>query len=230
MSTTLRVLRNSVLLFGISLLLIGVTRAQDSSNALLKNGPRSEIWLAASSWPTLTRLQPIAGGSFKSYGYGLGGSLHWPVKRFGNRELLLGVEGAIAATDSDIPVALDELLARHGYVAISGKVLMGEAQRVALDAGIAYHLADIAEIATDYGYGVEFEKWEESTAGAYIGVTWEPGARRPEKQGGLSLGFRVHFVDFGTVRDEGIQAVPVLGPDAGDLEGPYYVQIGYRWR
>ena len=43
--------------------------------------------------------------------------------------------------------------------------------------------------------------------------------------------YQVHFVDFDTVRDEDINLSPVLGPDAGALDGPIYLlQIGYSSR
>lgn len=194
-------------------------------------GIRYEAWLALPSWPSLNDLQPEAGGSFKQIGYGIGAAAHWPFRRLDNSELLLGVEGAIMATDSDVPVLLDDLLARHGYLAVSAKWMLGSARNVSLDAGLAYHLVDIAQLETDYNRAGEFESWEESAPGLLVGATWNVGARTPDQNSGLSLGLRVHFVDFGTVRDEEVFFMPVLGADAGDLSGPLYVlQIGYRWR
>lgn len=229
MRLILQVLRNSVLCLAASVSLTDAAIAQHLAKVPAKAGVRTEIWLAASSWPTLSELEPAAGGSFKSFGYGIGAAAHWPLRQYGARSVLLGVEGAITATDSDVPVALDDLLARHGYVAISGKYVVGEARSFSLDVGIAYHLIDIAQLESHFGI-VEFETWEETAVGAYVGVTWDPGAGRPGKDSGISLGFKVHFVDFGTVRDENIYVAPILGPDAGELLGPYYVQIGYRWR
>ena len=220
----------SIISLAATLFLAGNAAAQHEESERVPGGPRWEVWLALSSWPTLNELQPAAGGSFKGTGYGLGGAAHWPVRRFDNSELLLGFEGAIMATDSDVPVALDELLARHLYLAASGKYVLGEKRSFSLDAGIAFHLVDITQLETDYAFGVEFENWEESAAGAYVGVTWEPGGSQPEKSSGLSVAFKVHFVEFGTVRDEDTYLVPVLGPDAGTLSGPYSLQIGYRWR
>jgi hypothetical protein len=46
----------------------------------------------------------------------------------------------------------------------------------------------------------------------------------------MMMSLKIHFVDFGTVRDEG-RLPPTLGQDAGRLSGPIYVyQLGYRWR
>jgi len=197
----------------------------------LHDAPRWEAWLALSTWPSLNELQPAAGGSFKQLGYGLGAAAHWPVGQFQHGELMLGVEGAVMATDSDVPVLLDDLLARDGYLAVSAKWFFSEARNVSLDAGVAYHLVDIAQLDTDYNSSVEFESWEETAAGLFLGTTWDVSGGRSTNDGGLSLGLKVHFLDFGTVRDESVFVTPVLGPDAGDLDGPVYAfQIGYSWR
>ncbi len=135
------------------------------------------------------------------------------------------------ATESDVPVFLDDLLARDGYLAVSAKWLFGEGRNVSLDVGLAYHLLDIAQLETSFYAPVELQGWEESAAGAFVGATWDVGATRPGKTSGLALGLRAHFMDFGTVRDEDVFIRPVLGEDAGRLEGPLLVlQIGYRWR
>jgi hypothetical protein len=89
----------------------------------------------------------------------------------------------------------------------------------------------ISQLESDYNASVEFESFEESTAGFFLGTSWDVGAGRPGKDGGLLLGLKVHFLDLGTVQDEDIFITPVLGPNAGDLDGPVYaLQIGYRWR
>ncbi|MDH3362132.1 MAG: DUF1799 domain-containing protein [Gammaproteobacteria bacterium] len=196
-----------------------------------RTGIRSEVWLALPSWPSLADLRPVAGGSFEGIGYGIGAAAHWPLRQRGNGTLMLGVEGVVMATESDIPVYLDELLARDAYLAVSAKWMMGKAQNASLDFGLAYHLLDIAQLDSDYYAAVEFESWEESATGFFIGAGWDIGAGKPGKNSGLSLGLKVHFVDFGIVRDEDIFVAPVLGRNAGDLGGPIYsLQIGYRWR
>ena len=195
-----------------------------------EEGIRGEIWLAMSSWQSLNDLQPVVGGSFKSVGYGLGGAAHWPLTLTTNTDLLIGIEGAVFATDSDIPVILDELLARDFYLAASLKWRLGEARRLSLDAGLAYHLLDITQLETDYRSSAEFESWEEDAVGPFVGMTWDFGESAGGDSSGLTLGLRAHFLDFGTVRDEDVLASVVLGRDAGELDGAVVmVHIGYRW-
>lgn len=194
-------------------------------------GSRGEIWLALPTWPALGDLQPVVGGSFKSVGYGLGGAVHWPWRPVRGGDLMIGFEGAIMATDSDIPVILDELLARDLYVAASVKWRLSKARKVSIDAGLAYHLLDIAQLETDYRSSVEFESWEEGAFGPFVGMTWDAGGSDDRERGGMTLGLRVHFLDFGTVRDEDVLASVVLGRDAGKLDGPLVMlHVGYRWR
>jgi hypothetical protein len=194
-------------------------------------GGRTELWLAVPSWPGLSELEPAAGGAFDDYGLGIGGAIHWPVQRFGGGRMMVGIEGAVQAVESNVPVYLDDLLARDGYLAVTAKWMLGKSRALSLDAGLGIHLLDITQLESDFYRYLEFESWEEKALGALLGVTWDVGAGRPDKQGGLSLGLRVHFVDFGIVRDEDIFIAPVLGTNAGELAGPIYaLQIGYRWR
>jgi len=205
--------------------------AHDYDPQSLDLGIRWEGWLALTSWPSLSDLEPVAGGSFDDVGFGLGFAAYWPISQLENAEFMLGVEGAVMATDSDVPVVYDDLVTRVFYAAVSAKWIVGEARNVSLDGGLGYYLADIAQLENDYDSWAEFESWEEGTAGAFIGATWDVGATREGPDSGLSLGLRVHMVDFGVVNDEEIFGSPILGPDAGDLDGPLYVlQIGYRWR
>ena len=110
------------------------------------------------------------------------------------------------------------------------KWLFGESRNVSIDAGIGYHELDMAQVDTSWWGTIEYESFSKSTAGGFIGATWDIGAGRPEKDSGLSLGFRVHLADFGRVADEAGTAT-VLGLDAGTLDGPMYVlRIGYSVR
>jgi len=225
---TLQSLSNSLLLTA-SMVLAGPAIA-DAGAEPGSNTTRSEIWLALPTWPALGNLQPVAGGSFKSVGYGLGVAVHWPWKPVRGGDLLFGFEGSVMATDSDIPVILDELLARDLYIAASVKWQLGKARNVSLDAGLAYHLLDIAQLETDYNSAGEFESWEEDAFGPFVGMTLNVDASENADSGGATLGLRVHFLDFGTVRDEGVLASVVLGRDAGKLDGPLVMlHIGYRW-
>lgn len=192
-------------------------------------GMRTEVWLAVSTWPGLSELEPTVGGSFDQVGFGLGGALHWKFRETESSELMLGVEGAIMATGSDIPVLLDELYARDGYLAVSAKWLPTASRHLSLDAGLGYHLLDIAQLDTDYYYN-EFQSWEEGTFGPFVGFTWDAGAGGLDDEGGMTLGFRAHFLDFGAVRDEDVLGSVILGRDAGKVDGAMYtLRIGYRW-
>ncbi len=164
MKATPGIKRTLILLATASLTMVSAAAAEQEPQTESATGIRSEAWLVLPSWPGLNDLQPAAGGSFEQIGYGIGAAAHWPFKRFDNGELLLGVEGAIMATDSDVPVVLDDLLARHGYVAVSAKWMMGPARNVSLDAGLGYHLVDIAQLETDYDRAGEFESWERMPA------------------------------------------------------------------
>lgn len=231
MGTILTAVRNSALLVAASLILIDAAVARYDNDEPGSKSMRSEVWLAVTSWPTLSDLHPVVGGSFKSVGYGLGGALHWPLRSMQGANLLIGIEGAVMVTESNIPVLLDELLARDGYLAASMKWMPGKTRKLSLDAGLAYHLLDITQLETDYDSSAEFESWEEAALGPFLGMTWDLGAGETGRNSGMTLGLRAHFLDFGTVRDEDVLGSVVLGRDAGELGGPVFVlRVGYRWR
>ncbi len=191
---------------------------------------RGEIWLSISSFPELAELRPLAGGSFDKTGFGLGGAWHVAVKQYANSELLVGIDGFIAANDSNARGLIGELTARHLFLGLSAKWALGSNRNFYVDAGGGWHEIDMAELS-EYWYGVEHVSWRRSAAGAFVGLTWDVGAGRPGKTSGLSLGFKAHFVDFGTVYDKDTFIEPILGPDAGKLRGPIYMlQIGYGGR
>jgi len=199
------------------------------------SGLRWEVWLAATYWPAFSDLQPLAGGSFDSYGFGLGGSAHWPIAETENSEFLLGAELAVLAHDSDVPTFLEDVVGTDGYLALSAKWMLGDTRPVSLDVGYAYHLIDISQVDYDYfdydSDSDDIENWDDSASGPFVGLTWDTWVGKDGKDGGLALAFKVHFVDFDTVRDEDINLSPVLGPDAGALDGPIYLlQIGYSSR
>ena len=191
---------------------------------------RYEFWTGVSSWPSLDALQPAAPGSFDALGWGMGGAIHVSVRQFANSDLLVGVDGFIMATDSNISGFVDDLLARQLYLGASLKWAFGEARNVHLDTGLGYYLADMAEVSTRY-YGLERVVWDADRLGAFVGATWDIGAGREGRQSGLSLALRAHFVDYGTVRDDEVLFTPLIGEGAGKLDGPFYVlQIGYSSR
>ena len=231
MNTTLRILRDGILLIFASTVLQSTAIAQMDVDEPRAEGMRVELWVAATSWSQLGELEPVAGGTFDSVGYGIGGSVHWPWKTMSDSSVLVGVEAAVMATESNVPVVYDDLVARDAYLAASLKWLFGKARNLSLDAGLAYHLLDIAQIEMHYSFYSELQSWEESAFGPFVGLTWNVGATGQERDSGLALGLRTHFVDFGTVRDEDVFFSPVLGAYAGELKGPIYaLQIGYGWR
>lgn len=195
-------------------------------------GSRWAVSLDLLVWPSLTDLQPQSGGSFDSLGFGLEGSWHTPVAHFKNSELMLGIDGMIGGTDSGINATYDQLIARQFYLGGSVKWAFGDARNIALDAGIGYHQVDMADVSYSWWTTYENEHWSAEAASSFVGFTWDIGAGTPGKSSGLSLGLRVHFVDFGTVSDADRYGIyPALGPDAGTLEGPLYmIKIGYSGR
>lgn len=194
-------------------------------------GARAEVWLGVSSFPGLGDIRPLAvADGFDTTGFGFGGAWHVPVKRFENSDLLIGVDGFIAATESSISGYIGDLAARHLFLGTSVKWALGKRRNVYLDAGVGYHELDMAELS-DYIYGIEHVAWKDSAGGAFVGATWDVGAGREHETGGFSLGLKVHFVDFGNVYDENTFIVRILGDDAGKLSGPIYMlQLGYGSR
>jgi len=192
-------------------------------------GSRWDISLDLPVWPALVDLEPVA-GSFRSTGFGLGISGHYPVKEFRNSELLIGGDLSFAATDSSIPLVAGDMLARQMYLGVSAKWLFGRSRNVSLDAGVGYHEVDIAYVNSEWWGSIQTEYWGKERVSGFVGATWDIGAARPENNGGLFIGLRVHLADFGPVYDGQYQG-PILGPDAGNLDGPMYmVRIGYSGR
>lgn len=193
-------------------------------------GGRAEIWLGVSNFQGLDDLRPVADGGFDATGFGLGGAWHGRVARFEHSELLLGIDGFIAANDSNISGFFGDLTARHLFLGVSAKWALGASRSFYLDAGAGYHEIDMAELS-EYWSGLEHIAWKDSTYGTFVGVTWDIGASKPGRRAGLSLGLKAHFVDFGRVYDEDVFLFGVLGEDAGELTGPIYMlQIGYGGR
>lgn len=217
------------MVFATVLLLLSVPSLAGSGEPRMTQG-RGEVWLGISSWPSLGDLQPLADGRFGTQGLGIGGAFHLPVKQLNGSELLAGIDGFIIASDSNISGFIDDLMARRLYLGVSLKWAFGSARNLQLDGGFGYHLVDIAEVSTQY-LGIEHEAWEAHQLGAFAGATWDIGAGREHRRSGLSLALKVHFADFGAVRDEDVLFTPLLGEGAGKLDGPYYVlQIGYSSR
>jgi hypothetical protein len=208
----------------------GASLAQDDVDWVTTSRGRYEIAIGAHSWPGLADLEPAGDGQFDEVGFNISLAAHWPVRRFDESELLAGIDLGLFSNESNIRFISDNLVARNGYLAPSVKWMFGKRHRYSLDAGIGYYLQDITEIAGEYPMYWETQLWEESAVGAYVGGTVDFRGGEPARSRGVMMSLKVHFVDFGTVRDEGFLP-PTLGQDAGRLGGPVYVyQLGYRWR
>ena len=191
---------------------------------------RYEVWLGITSWPGLSELEPLAAGSFDEIGVGLGGAFHASLKRYEHSEILAGVDMYIGGTASNVSGVIDDLIVRDLYLGASLKWALGQSRALQLDAGAGYHLLDMAQVSTRI-FGLEHQVWESNRLGTFVGATWDVWAGQPEKTAGLSIAFKVHFVEFGTVYDEDIFLEPILGPNAGRIEGPLYLlQVGFSGR
>jgi len=206
------------------------SRAQDDVEWVTTYRGRYEIAIGAHSWPGLSNLDAARVGEFDETGFNINLAAHWPVKRFRDSELLAGVDLGLFNNDSNIRFISDSLTARNGYIAPSVKWMFGNRHRYSLDAGVGYYLQDITEIAGEYPMIWETQLWEESAVGAYVGGTIDFRGGDPARSRGAMMSLKIHFVDFGTVRDDDFLP-PTLGQDAGRLTGPVYMyQVGYRWR
>jgi len=122
-------------------------------------------------------------------------------------------------------------MARRLYVTPSIKWMFGDVHRFSVDAGIGWHLLDIAEVSGGYGATTgEFEYWEDSIVAPFLGATWDVKAGVRERAA-FSVGLKLHFVDFGSPNDRGSLLPPTLGLSAGDLSGPVVaLHLGSSWR
>lgn len=194
-------------------------------------GVRTELHLGAHSWPSVGDLEPAAGGRFDDVGFSLGGSLHWPVGKQPDRRWLIGVDLGLFPTDSNIDFVSEDVVARGGYLTPSVKWQTKSGGPWTIDAGIGVYIVDIAEVVSAYGGFVETELWEQTTLGGYVGTTWNSAPNDAFDNNGLFVSLKIHFADFGNVRDENPLLPTTLGSDAGKLSGPVYqVLIGYRWQ
>ncbi len=216
-----------LLVIALSLATAPVAAAPESP---VPSAGRYELWMGVTGWPALGDLRPLAAGEFDMAGFALGAAFHAPLKRFERSELLAGVDLYIGGTMSNVSGIIDDVIARDMYLGASLKWALGRSRSMQLDAGLGYHLVDMAQVSS-HVFGLEHEAWESSRLGAVVGATWDAWARKENSTSGLSLAFKVHFVDFGMVRDEDVFLTPILGPDAGSLEGPIYLlQVGYSAR
>jgi hypothetical protein len=224
-------IRITIAVTGLLLVADDIARADDDIEWVTTSRGRYEIAIGAHSWPGIAELQSARGGRFDEVGFNLNLAGHWPLWRFDNSELLVGLDLGLFSNDSDIRFVTEDIYSRNGYLTPSVKWMFGSHHRYSIDAGIGYYLLDMVELAGEYPMSFETQLWEESTVGGYVGATIDIGGGDPGRNRGVMLSFKTHFVDFGVVRDENALLPQTLGPNAGDLSGPVYMaQIGYRWR
>jgi len=208
----------------------GASLAQDDVEWVTTYRGRYEMAIGAHSWPGLADLDAARDGEFEETGFNINLAAHWPIWRFADSELLVGLDLGILTNDSNIRFISETLSARNAYLAPSLKWMFGHGHRYSLDAGLGYYMQDIAEVMVEYPLYAETVLWEEMSPGGYLGGTVDFRGGDPARSRGFMMSLKVHLVDFGTVRDEG-RLPPTLGQDAGRLAGPIYmVQVGYRWR
>lgn len=210
------------------LLIVMLLAAQPAwSDVAPPQGPsgRLELWLLVNNWPSLEEIRPAGGGQFDPVGVGIGGAIYATAREYENSVLLVGIDGFIAANESDTEGIFEVLTARQLYIGAAVKWAFGEGRGFSLDTGIGYHLADMAEIGTAFS-GYERKVWDAHRASGYIGATWDLPPISLGSPGRWMVGFKAQLTDFGRVYGPG-----PLGPSAGKLDGPVYsLQIGYGFR
>ena len=231
MNSTWRIAPGHVWYLGIIALTGGAPVVAEESEADLRNKRvRYEISIGTEIWPGASDLTGTNCGSFDAVGIHLGGAVHWPVGSFASGELLLGADLAMQSNESDIRLFVEDLSLRDLYVGPSLKWVAGRRHRYSVDVGVTYHEADIAELVGSYPNYQEIEVWEERALGTYLGATLNINAGLPDKQSGVLVAIKVHFVDF-DVDAGNLQLAQTLGPGTRPLSGPIYsLAIGYRWR
>ena len=208
----------------------GASLAQDDVEWVPTYRGRYEMAIGAHSWPGLEEIDAARDGEFDPVGFNVNLAAHWPVRRFAGSELLVGLDLGIMTNDSNVRFLSEPVSARNAYLVPSLKWMFGHGHRYSLDAGIGYYMQDIAEVLVEYPLYAETVLWEDGAPGGYIGGTVDFRGGDPARTHGLMMSVKVHFVEFGTVRDEG-RLPPTLGQGAGALAGPIYMaQVGYRWR
>ncbi len=192
---------------------------------------RGDISIGAQTWPGLSDLKPLDGGSFDTTGFSLSVAAHYSWRTFEDSELMIGGDLGFMSNDSSIALSFEDVTARAMYIGPSVKWMFGRTHDYSFDFGIMYWDIDFAEVESDYPYYFENVVWDESAVGGYVGMTWDKDAGDPTKESGMTLNLKVHFVDFGDVTGGDPFLLRTFGPVPGRLEGPIYqMQIGYRMR
>ncbi len=200
----------------ILLIAVGLTMAGYATNAddmVDGNEAKPFLWslsAGAVTWESLGNIETLSGGTFDDVGFGLEIAGHKRVSRWGNADVLVGVDLGFFTIDSNILGIYNELTQRGLYLTPSVKLGFGERSRYFLEAGAGWYNTDFAEYTcyTVYSYCPELEApFEANALGAYLGFRARLGQF-------AFVSLRAHHADFGEV--SGIDSV------ATGLTGPFY--------
>lgn len=216
-----RVLRPGFLLLLIPCLALlnpsaGRAQTEPDLTQEITSGTRFGFSLGAHTWPALSDLDSSTGGQFDSWGMDV--EIDWHVRTQGSGRLLWGADMGLFFTGSDIPGSSASLDARGLYLTPSVKYPVGATGNFYLDAGLGLYIVDFAELdcSTANACIETSETWEATRLGAYIGASMDLFRAGGGRFTG-SLGFKIHYANFGTPNG--------LGPDPGALNGPVFMLL-----
>ena len=167
------------------------------------------INLGAGTWPALSDLNSSYGGGFDNVGMDI--DVGWHVVAW--KGWLWGLDAGLYYTSGDVPALLGDLEAESFFVTPSVKIPLGKGNQY-LEAGVGYYSLSFVDMNCDFNPCIQFENgYDKSTTGGYLGFArdFAIGTRGYF----WSLGFRIHYANFGT--PEG------LGPSPGTVDGPVYM-------
>ncbi len=171
------------------------------------------VTLGVTAWPDLAEINSFAGGSFDSNGFAIELAAHKALWRWGSADVLLGVDLGMITTDGDIAGFSQDLTQRSGYLTPSLKFRFGEYGRryFNLETGLGYYEMDFAELDCGGNNSICVElddPFNSNALGGYVGIAAGFGRW-------FTTGLKVHYADFGSVRN--------VSGVSGKLGGPIYV-------
>jgi outer membrane protein with beta-barrel domain len=174
--------------------------------------------IGADIWPELGNLDPYLGGDFDKGGFALELSLHAGGWSVGPASVYLGADLGFLGNDSDVEgvVEGEDLQTSLIFFTPSVKAVFGSGRvHWTLDAGAGYYGTSVEEWEDHCGWDCDtHEYYDDSTIGAHVGLGAEFSLSDSAEGLRLSVGAKVHFVDF----DEPTELAP-----RGSLDGPIYV-------
>jgi len=185
--------------------------APDPLTEEITRGTRFALQLGGHAWPAMADLESSIGGAFDDWGLDI--EVNWHVKARAPRRWLWGVDLGLFFTESNIPGQSSDLSARGMYLTPSIKLPVAATGLFYLDAGLGLYIVDFAELdceSVNFCFEAE-EKWEATRLGGYLGASMDI-LPRPGSRFRGSVGFKIHYADFGTPNG--------IGPSPGTLDGP----------